>query len=371
MFPVAMLQRTVSTLITIGKLFYETVNEFVEDKATAHAAALAFYTIFSLAPMILIAMVVTALFFGEEDARHEIVQFIDMMLGQQSSEAINLIVNNSLKYIADSRGSTAATLIAVFASLLGATAVFAQLQDSLNSVWHVRPKAGSNLRSAWMWIRVRLMSFLVIIGIGVLLIISLLARTLFSVADGIWENIRAHLNDMRTSMNEQLPDNASIPELPEMMELPLTGGLDLLLLFFTVTLGFAMMFKILPDVVMKWRDVWIGASVSAGLFVVGVWGIDYYLTRSNISYVYGAAGSFALILVWIYYSALIFLFGAEFTAVYARYRGRNILPNSRAQRFQYSYGEKTEHHRRRAALDIAGGRAKRRRGKKPRKPGHN
>jgi len=114
-----------------------------------------------------------------------------------------------------------------------------------------------------------------------------------------------------------------------------------------------MMFKILPDVKMRWRDVSIGASVSAGLFVVGVWFIVYYLTRSTIGIVYGAAGSLALILVWIYYSALIFLFGAEFTAVYARFRGRNILPNNRAERFHYSRGESEELERRKAALKIA------------------
>lgn len=350
----------------VWQLLYETIVEFIEDKASAHAAALAFYTIFSLAPMILIAMVVAAIFFGETEARGQIVQFVETVLGQQSSETIVLIVNNSLAYLADSRGSTIATIIAIFASLFGATAVFAQLQDSLNTVWRVRPKLVSNLRSAWMWIRVRLISFLVIIGMGLLLIVSLLARAIFSVVEEILAKISLHLEEMRASMNEQLHNTTNLPELPQLPELPLTGGLDLVVLFVTVTLGFAMMFKILPDVKMRWRDVTIGASVSAGLFVVGVWFIDYYLTRSNIGIVYGAAGSLALILVWIYYSALIFLFGAEFTAVYARFRGRNILPNDRAERFHYSRGENEELERRRAALEIAKGSrpGRRRRGKK-------
>ncbi|MEM1059452.1 MAG: YihY/virulence factor BrkB family protein [Verrucomicrobiota bacterium] len=347
-----MLNATAKFFSTCWQLLYQTIVEFLEDKATAHAAALAFYTIFSLAPMLLIAMVTAALFFGEAEARQQIVQFIDTLLGQQSSETINLIVNNTLTYIASARGSAVAMTIAVAASIIGATAVFAQLQDSLNTVWHVRPKPGGNLRSAWMWVRVRLMSFLVIVGIGLLLIFSLLARTAFNLMGEVMEAVRVQLEEVRASMNEQLPDHTALPSLPEIPEMPFTGGLDLVMIFLTVVLGFAMMFKILPDVIIRWRDVWIGASVSAGLFVVGVWFIDYYLTRSNIGIVYGTAGSLALILVWIYYSALIFLFGAEFTAVYARYRGRNILPNARAQRFQLSYGERGENRRRRAALHI-------------------
>lgn len=338
---------------TVGNLIYQTVVEFVEDKASAHAAALAFYTLFSLAPMILIAMVVAALFFGEVEAREQIVQMVETLLGQQSSETIVLIVNNSLAYIANSRGSVLATVVAVSASIFGATAVFAQLQDSLNTVWRVRLKAGSNLRSALMWIRVRLLSFVMIIGIGLLIIVSLVARTMVSLLTEAMTSLQVHLEEMRASMNESLPGVAKMPQLPHMPEIPMTGGLDLAVLFVTVVLGFAMMFKILPDVLMRWRDVTIGATVSAVLFVVGVWFIDYYLTRSNIGLVYGAAGSLALILVWIYYSALIFLFGAEFTAVYARYRGRNIRPNARAERVVLVRPEDEEEKRRQKARRLA------------------
>ena len=276
----------------------ESFKGWREDGALDLGAALAYYTIFSLAPLLLIVIAVAGLVWGREAVQGQLVGQLQGVVGPQGSQAIQTMIAN-----AGQHGSgVIATIIGVATILFGATGVFVQLQSAMDRVWNVEPRPGGGV---WSFVRTRLLSFGMVLGIGFLLLVSLVVATAVS-AIGTWV----------TGM---------VPGAKVLIEV-----LTFLVSFGIVTLLFAMIFKILPDVKIAWRDVWIGAVVTALLFTVGKFLIGLYLARSSVASTYGAAGSLVVLLLWIYYSSQILFLGAEFTEVYATRYGSRIEPSKHA-----------------------------------------
>jgi membrane protein len=275
-------------------LVYESVNEWMNDRASRKGAALAFYTVFSLAPILILSIAIAGLFFGEEAARGEIFEQVQGLLGADAARAIQAMVQNA----AQPGAGIIATLIGIVTLFVGATTALAELKDGLDQIWHAPPEKTSGF---WYFLRKRLLSVGLILSLGFLLLVSLVLSAIVSALARSWG--------------------------PADLTVTVIQGLNFLFSFGLVTLLFAMIYKILPAVRIAWRDVIIGAVVTALLFTVGKLAIGIYLGNSAVSSSYGAAGSIILVLVWVYYSAQIFLLGAEFTKVYAhRYGSRRHLP---------------------------------------------
>lgn len=280
-----------------GPLFAQSFHDWLEDRALRFSAALAYYSIFAMAPLVIIAISVAGLIFGQEAARGQVYQQIEWLLGPKGAEQIQSLIQAS----SDPHKSWLATAIGVLALLVGASGVFGQLKDALNSIWGVRLKPGDGIMGS---LREYLLSFSMVVGVGFLLIISLL--------------LSAVLQAVNTFMTGYLP-------IPSFV-VPLTALVSLVIL---VAL-FGLIFKVLPDVEIGWGDVLIGAAVTSVLFSVGKFLIGLYLARSSVASSFGAAGALILILVWVYYSTTIFLLGAEFTKAYARRFGSGINPSKKA-----------------------------------------
>jgi membrane protein len=271
----------------------DTFREWFEDNAPMYGAALAFYSIFSLAPLLVIAIAVAGLAFGREAVQgHVLAQFSDL-LGTQGARQVEIVLRNA----AESPSGPTATVLGVITLFVGATAVFNQLKVALNTIWGVPTQPGA-VRSFFVD---RLLSFAMVQCIAFLLLISLLVNAALAAAARAVERF-----------------------VPDMAALLLVAGFVFSLL--VVTVLFAAIFKILPDVRIAWMDVWVGALATALLFSLGKFLIGLYLGRSSVASVYGAAGSLVVLLLWVYYSAQVFLLGAEFTQVYARRWGSRILP---------------------------------------------
>ena len=270
------------------------VSEWTEDKVPRLGAALAFYSVLSLAPLLLIAIAIAGLVFGAEAAQGQLVGQIRSLVGTEGGRAIEAMLANAPKHGA----GVVATVVGLATLLYGASGVFGQLQDALNTIWEVEPKPG---RGLWGFVRDRFLSFTMVLGTGFLLLVSLVLSTALAAAGKY--------------LGGFLPDWA-----------PALQALDLAVTFAVITLLFAMIFKYLPDVEIAWGDVWLGGVSTAALFLVGKFAIGLYLGRSGIGSAYGAAGSFVVLLVWINYSAQILFFGAEFTQVYAKRHGSRITP---------------------------------------------
>ena len=276
-----------------------TVSEFMEDSVPRLAAALAYYAMFSLGPLLVIVIAVAGMFFEKGAVRHEAIQQVQSMMGPQAAETLQTMQSTQ------SHGrSLVATIVGTIALLLGASGVFGQLQDSLNTIWEVKPKPGQGI---WGFIRSRFLSFTMVLGIGFLLLISMVITTALEAFSGMI----THGSNM-----------------PEFAVKALHFGIS----FIVITLLFAMIYKVLPDVKVKWRDVWVGAIGTALLFTLGKFALGMYLGRQSTASAYGAAGSVVLILLWVYYSSLILFFGAEFTQVYAKKTGSRIEPSPNAVR---------------------------------------
>lgn len=275
-------------------LLKETFSEWTEDKVPRLAAALSYFTVFSLAPLLVIAISVAAIFFGEEAARGQIVGQIQGLVGQEGATAIETMITNADK----TEGGVFATTVGIITLLIGASGVFGQLQDALNTIWEVAPKPGRGIAN---FIRSRFLSFGMVLVIAFLLLVSLV--------------VSAVLAGIGTYMSGALPGLTA-----------LWGIINFVISFAVITLLFALMYKVLPDVQITWGDVWIGAVVTAFLFTIGRTLIGIYLGSAAIGSAYGTAGSLVVILVWVFYSAQILLFGAEFTQVYARRYGSRIRP---------------------------------------------
>jgi membrane protein len=260
---------------------------WVADYAPSMGAALSYYSIFSLAPLLLIVISIGGLVFGQEAVRGEVFMQLQDLLGTEASQA----VEGLLASVSQPSEGLASTAIGVVLLLLGATSVFGELQDALDRIW----RAPARDRSGGLWglVRARLLSFGMILGIAFLLMVSLILSAVVAALGKLWSGA--------------FGDWALLAQVYNLI-----AG-------FVVTTGvFAMIYKIMPRVSVKWRDVWLGAAVTSLLFTVGQFMIGMYIGRSNLASGFGAAGSLIVVFVWVYYSAQIFLLGAEFTWIYAR-----------------------------------------------------
>jgi membrane protein len=282
----------------VGTPAREALKAWYEDSAPRWSAALAFYTIFSLAPVLFIVTAVAGALWGDQAVRTEILGQFRELLGERGARQVDQMIQAALPQ----GGGLPATAAGVATLLLGATAVFTTLRSALNAVWGVAPATAPGLwRSAWAHVRTRLLSFALVLCMAFLLAVSLVMSAGLSALGG-W-------------MGERLP--APVPVL-RLVETAVTFGVLWLL--------FAVIFRWLPDARIAWGDVWIGAAATAALFSAGKLGIGLYLGRAGVASAYGVAGSVVLILLWVYYSAMVFLLGAEFTEVYSRRFGSQIRP---------------------------------------------
>ena len=272
-------------LKTIISLLKAAFAEWLDDKAMRLGAALAYYTVFSISPLLLIMISIAGLVFGKEAARGQVMSELQNLLGGDAAQAMEAMILNARR---PATGILSA-VVGVLVLLLGASGVFGQLQEALNTAWKVEPKRRRGIVGL---IRDRFLSFTMVLGVGFLLLVSLV--------------LTAWISAGTRYVGGFVPALAYVTET-----------LYLLLSFCVITILFAMIYKFLPETEIEWRDVWVGAAITSLLFTVGKFAIGFYLGRSGIASAYGAAGSLVVLLVWVYYSAQIFLFGAELTQVYA------------------------------------------------------
>ena len=280
-------------------LLKEAASDWSHDRAPRLGAALAYYTVFSIVPLLTVIIALIGLFFGQDAAQSAIMGQVSNLVGEQSAAAIKDMIQRA------EQPSTGlfATAVALVTLLFGASGVFGQLQDALNTVWGVELREG---RGVWGFIKDRFLSFVAVVGTGFLLLVSLVLSSALA-ALGKW-------------FSGVLP----VPEA-------VLQSLNFLLSFVVITGLFALIFKVLPDARIAWHDVWVGAALTAALFTIGKFAIGLYLGKSDVASAYGAAGSLVIILVWVYYSSQILLYGAEFTQVYANRLGGRIVPAPDAQ----------------------------------------
>ena len=283
---------------TIWVLLKETFAEWNTDKASRLAAALAYYAIFSLAPLLIIAIAIAGAVFGEEAAKGEIVEQLQGLVGREGAQFIQIAIENASK----PNQGTIASIISVVVLLFGASGLFAQLQDALNTIWEVQPKPGRGLVGI---LRDRFLSFLMVLGVGFLLIVSLI----LSAALGAFVDYFGNF----------------LPGISFLLQFA-----NFIISFAITTVLFGLIYKVLPDVEITWSDVWIGAMITSLLFSFGRFLLGMYLGNSSFSSTYGAAGSVVILLAWVNYAAQILFFGAEFTQVYARKYGSRIVPAKNA-----------------------------------------
>ena len=276
---------------SIWRLLKETVDEWQQDKVDRMAAALAYYTLFSIAPLLVIAVAVAGAVFGQEAARGEVVTQIQGLLGKAGAEVVQTALANTQNPQAGN--GIVPTLISTLVLIFGASGVFVQLQDSLNAVWNVEVSSKAGVKAV---VRKRIFSFAMVITIGFILMISLV--------------VSAGLAALSTFTNQLFPALASLWRL-----------LNLVISLGTFTFLFALIYKYIPDIKIAWRDVLVGAAFTSVLFSIGKELLGLYLGNGAFGSTYGAAGSLVTVLAWIYYSVQIMLFGAEFTQVYTRKYG--------------------------------------------------
>jgi membrane protein len=285
-------------------LLKQTFNEWLQDKAPQLGAALAYYTVFSLAPLILVLLAIVGVIFRNDPAGawDKITQQMTYFLDTSAVQVVQSIAQKA----SQPGKSTIATIIGVALALFGASGVFGQLQDALNTIWGVKAKPGGGI---WRFIRSRFLSFAMVGGICFLLLVSLALESLLKGFSHYVQSV-------------------------------LSGGLVIAMCvylifdFGVVVLLFALIFKMLPDVKIQWRDVWIGAVMTAIFFGIGKWLLGFYLGSGAAGSAYGAASSLITLLLWVYYSSQILLFGAEFTQVYADRAGRGVKPDEYAVRVE-------------------------------------
>jgi len=277
-----------------------TVYQWLDDEPFQLAAALSYYTLFSLAPLLIIAISIAGLVFGDEAAQNQVVQTLQGLVGQESAKAIQDMIRNAGE---KPKAGLMSTVFGFVTLLFGAGGVVGQLQTSLNKIWGVAPKAGLGI---WGFIRQRFISFAMVLSIGFLLLVSLV--------------VSAVLSAMTQLLGSAFGGENGLPQV-----------LDFAVSFGFVTLLFALIYKYLPDAHIRWKDVLIGAAITSLLFSIGKTLIGLYLGSSGVTSIYGAAGSLITVLLWVYYSALIFFLGAEFTQVYASQYGSGVVPAETAQ----------------------------------------
>ena len=284
------------------KLLKQTVSNFIDDRAQTMAAALAYYTAFSLPPLLVLILLVLGAVMNPSDLQGNLEQQLGTLMGSKGAEQVQALLVQAQR---PATGGVLPTILSVLALLFGATGVFGELQAALNSAWKVAPDPA---KGGWkMFVKKRLLSFTMVFGVSFLLLVSLTLSATISA----FGNVVNGLVDGGLSRT-------------------LMFTLDLTLSFIIFSIVFAATYKFVPDAKIDWRDVRAGAMGTAVLFLIGKFLIGFYLGQSNPGQAYGAAGSLAILLVWLYYSSMLLLLGAEFTKVYADDRGRGIRPEQGA-----------------------------------------
>ena len=277
--------KLVGPVVEIGKLLRETFTKWDAHDALTQGAALAFYTLFSLVPILVLVIWMAGAVFGQDAVQGQIVHQFAVLMGEKQS----LAVKEMLTMATGENAGWLAETIGIITLVLAATAAFVQLQISLNLVWEVAPKPGPMIRAM---VKKRIVSFALVLGIGFLLSVSLA--------------LSAAIQSLREYTAARLP-----------LPVPVLEGVHILTSFLIFAVLFAAIFRVLPDAKIAWRDVWLGSVVTSFLFSVGKYVIGLYLGHSSLTSSFGSAGSLVLIILWVYYASLILLFGAEFTRVYS------------------------------------------------------
>lgn len=280
------------------RVLKETAQGWDEDNVSRLAASLAYYTLLSIAPIIILTVAVAGLAFGQDAAREHIGGELASVVGGGADTAVKAIAKN-----AQSPGSgVLSVIVGIVVALFGASGVFGELQGALNTVWEVAPKPG---RGVWGLVKDRFFSFTLVLGVAFLLLVSLI--------------VSAALTWLGQMFAHALPGGSA-----------LWSVLNFTISLVVITALFAAMFKVVPDAKVSWRDVWVGAAVTALLFTLGKFLLGLYLGSAGVSSAYGAAGSIVALVIWVYYSSQVLLIGAEFTEVYARLFGKKIVPDEKA-----------------------------------------
>lgn len=288
----------IATIKTYGRILLKSARDFMADDALKFSASLSYYTVFSIAPVLIIIIGISGLFFGREAVTGEVFRQFSGLMGARAAALLQDAISN----VQINGQSVLATVIGVITLIIGSTGVFTELQDSLNKIWSLKAKPKSGLIS---YLTNRLLSFSMILTLGFLLIVSLLINAVISL---ISENFFAQYN----------------------LWAWLAQTINIVMIVGIITVLFAFIFKFLPDVKLAWRDVWVGALFTTVLFLGGKFAIGFYLSNSAIATTFGAAGSLALMLAWVYYSSAILFFGAEFTKNYALHYSKHIMPDEYA-----------------------------------------
>jgi membrane protein len=283
-----------------------TINNFIDDDATTLGAALAYYATFSLASLLLTVIGISGLLLGRQAVQTAIQNQVQTMIGPDSAVEVKTMLEKTTQ---NTSGGIVGTVAGIVFLIIGATGTFAALQDALNRIWQVKPDPKVGGLKAFLLKRI--LSFGMILGVTFLLLISLALSAILSAA-GTW------IDKM----------------LPTWLSSTFVHIAGFAVSFLVIAALFAAMFKVLPDVKLKWRDVWVGALATSLLFSIGKAGIGLYLGKSATTSAYGAAGSFVVIILWLYYASLILLFGAEFTKIWADQHGRIIQPEPGAMRVE-------------------------------------
>lgn len=277
-------------------LLKETFNGFLDDKVVKLSAALAYYTVFSIGPTIIIVIYFAGSIYGQEAVQGTVFNELRTLVGAEAA----LQVQDMIKNAATNNQGNFAAIIGFITLFIGATGVFAEIQDSINDIWGLKPKP----KKSWLkLITNRLLSFSVIVSLGFILLVSLILN---GVIEALMDRLKARFPDMTVVV---------------------LYIINILITFVVTSSLFAIIFKVLPDAIIKWKDVIVGAMVTSVLFMLGKFGITFYISKSDIGSTYGAAGSLVVLLVWVYYSSIILYFGAEFTKAYAKDYGSLIRPS--------------------------------------------
>ncbi len=284
----------------ITRYIKEVFSEFSADNIFKYSASLAYYTVFAVAPILLIIISLSGLFFGKEAVEGRIYEELNGLIGP----IVALQIQNMIRSIHLTGNNFIASLTSTLLLLIAATTIFGEIQDSLNKMWGLRIKTK---RVWWKLILTRLISFSLIIAIGIIMTLTLILNALISTFGRF---VGKYIANYSIYLIELIND---------------------LISFLVTAFLFSLLFKILPDAKIKWKDVAIGGFVTAVFFILGRWGISFYLSKTNLTSLYGAAGSIIIFMVWVYYSSIILYLGAEFTKVYTNLYGGKIIPNEYAE----------------------------------------
>ena len=282
-----------------GEIFVNSFKGFSDNKVTKLSGSLAYSTIFSMGPLLVVIISLCGIFLGHDAVQNKIYHTLEDFLGKNTAAQLQDVI----KQAAVSSKNKIAMIVGIIVLLIGATSIFSEIQDSINDIWGIKPKP----KKGWLkMLQNRFLSFSIIIALGFLLVVSLVIT---SLVDGFSHKLQAYFA------------NTTVV---------LFYIINQLLTIIIVSLTFAVIFKVLPDAKIKWKDVIVGALVTTFLFMLGKFGISFYISKTNVGTTYGAMGSLVILLLWVYYSSLILYFGAEFTKAYAVKYGSEIVPSAYA-----------------------------------------